>query len=314
MTILVDDPPAQTRSDPAARLRASMAAVKLSITWLGIRRSLSPEQRAQAAERFGAEGDYLSAGKKLLDTRHPAYRAVTQVKHQIQGYWRTATLPYPDPGVRLIKRPEITTFNDRLSGLRSELQEAVETLDAHYSELQTAARQRLGRLFNLSDYPASLDGLFDVTWEFPSLEPAESLLQLSPELYRQECDRVRARFAEAVELAEQAFAEELSKLVSHLADRLSGTDDGKPKIFRDSAVENLGEFFDRFRELSIGSNDELESLVERAQRVLRGVEPQQLRDRTELRQRIAGQLAGVQSQLEGVLVDRPRRAILRRPK
>lgn len=314
MTTLVDEPPAQTRSDPAARLRASMAAVKLSITWLGIRRSLSPEQRAQAAERFGAEGDYVSATKKLLNTSHPAFRTVTQVKSQILAYWRSATWPYPDPGIRLIKQPDITTFNDRLSGLRSELQEAVETLDAHYSELQTAAQQRLGRLFNLSDYPASLDGLFDVTWEFPSLEPAESLLQLSPELYRQECDRVRARFAEAVKLAEQAFAEELSKLVAHLADRLSGNDDGKPKIFRDSAVENLGEFFDRFQELSIGSNDELESLVDRAQRVLRGVEPQQLRDRTQLRQRIAGQLAGVQSQLEGLLVDRPRRAILRRPK
>jgi ElaB/YqjD/DUF883 family membrane-anchored ribosome-binding protein len=288
-----------------------MAAVKLSITWLGIRKTLSPEQRAQAAERFGAEGEYLSAGKKLLDTRHPAFRAVTQVRHQIVAYWRTMTLPYPEPGIRLIKQPDITVFNERLSALRSELQAAVSVLDDHYSELQSAARQRLGRLFNLSDYPTTLRGLFDVCWEFPSLEPAESLLRLCPELYGQECERVRARFQEAVALAEQAFTEELSKLVSRLAERLSGSDDGKPKIFRDSAVENLSEFFQRFQQLSIGSDEELEALVDRAQRVLRGIEPQQLRDRTDLRQRIASQLSGVQSQLEGLLVDRPRRAILR---
>lgn len=311
MTTLVDRPLAQTRSDPATRLRATMAAVKLSITWLGIRKSLSPEQRAQAAERFGAEGEYLSAGKKFLDTRHPAFRAVTQVRHQVQAYWRNMTLPYPEPGIRLIKQPDVTSFNDRLDALRTELQAAVAVLDDHYSELQAAARQRLGRLFSLSDYPVTLRGLFDVSWEFPSLEPAESLLQLSPELYRQECDRVRTRFQEAVALAEQAFTEELSKLVSHLAERLSGSDDGKPKIFRDSAVENLSEFFERFQQLSIGSDEELEALAGRAQRVLRGVEPQQLRDRTDLRQRIAGQLAGVQSQLEGLFVDRPRRAILR---
>jgi hypothetical protein len=311
MNTVVAEPLPQTRSDPASRLRATMAAVKLSITWLGIRKTLSPEQRAQAAERFGAEGEYLSAGKKLLDTRHPAFRAVTQVRHEVLAHWRNLTLPYPEPGIRLIKQPDITTFNDRLTTFRSELESAVVLLDAHYSELQSAARQRLGRLFNLSDYPASLQGLFDISWEFPSLEPAESLLQLSPALYRQECERVRARFAEAVELAEQAFTDELSKLVSHLAERLSGADDGKPKIFRDSAVENLGEFFQRFRQLSIGSSDELDALVNRAQRVLRGVEPQQLRNRTDLRQRIAGQLAGVQSQLEGLLVDRPRRAILR---
>ena len=311
MTTLIDPAPTQTRSDYASRLRATMAAVKLSITWLGIRKTLSPEQRAQAAERFGAEGDVLSAGKKLLDTRHPAFRAVTQVRHQVIAYWRDTTLPYPEPGVRLIKQHDVTAFNDRLSALRHNLLAAVTTLDDHYAELQSAARQRLGRLFNLNDYPVTLRGLFDVCWEFPSLEPAESLLQLSPELYRQECDRVRARFSEAVELAEQAFTDELSKLVSHLSDRLSGTDDGKPKIFRDSAVANLGEFFQRFGQLSIGSNEELDALVERAQRVLRGVEPQQLRDRGDLRQRIAGQLAGVQSQLEGLLVDRPRRAILR---
>src|SRR5688572_2736504 len=99
MTALIDEPPSQTRADPAARLRATMAAVRLSITWLGIRKTLSPEQRAQAAERFGAEGEYLSAGKKLLDTRHPAFRAVTQVRHQIVAHWRGLTLPYPEPGV-----------------------------------------------------------------------------------------------------------------------------------------------------------------------------------------------------------------------
>lgn len=311
MTTLVDPSRANTRSDPATRLRATMAAVKLSITWLGIRKTLSPEQRAQAAQGFGAEGEYLSAGKKLLDTRHPAFRAVTQVRHQIQAYWRNATLPYPEPGIRLIRQPDITAFNDRLSALRAELQDAVDVLDDHYAELQSAARQRLGRLFNLSDYPTTLRGLFDVCWEFPSLEPAESLLRLSPELYEQECARVRARFQEAVQLAEQAFTDELERLVTHLAERLSGSDDGKPKIFRDSAVENLDEFFQRFGQLSIGSDEELEALVDRARRVLRGVEPQQLRDRTDLRQRIAGQLAGVQSQLEGLLVDRPRRAILR---
>jgi hypothetical protein len=32
-------------------------------------------------------------------------------------------------------------------------------------------RQRLGDLYNEADYPASLDGLFGMTWDFPSVEP-----------------------------------------------------------------------------------------------------------------------------------------------
>ena len=58
---------------------------------------------------------------------------------------------------------------------------------------------------------------------------------------------MQSRFAEAVQRAEQAFVEELSKLVAHLTERLSGESDGKPKIFRDSAVTNLADFFERFR-------------------------------------------------------------------
>ena len=48
-------------------------------------------------------------------------------------------------------------------------------------------------------------------------------------------------------LAEETFTAELAKLVSHLTERLSGQDDGKPKVFRDSMIENLTEFFGRFR-------------------------------------------------------------------
>ena len=105
--------------------------------------------------------------------------------------------------------------------------------------------------------------------------------------------------------------EELSRLVSHLTERLSGSDDGQPKVFRDSAVENLTEFFSRFRELNVHSS---EQLVEQSQRVLSGVEPQNLRDNTTVRQNIAVQLSAVQSVIDGLMVDRPRRNILRRPK
>jgi len=63
-----------------------MAAVRVCFTWLGVRKTLSPEQKSQAAESFGAERDFLSAGKKLLDTSHPAFKAVTSVRNQIVSY------------------------------------------------------------------------------------------------------------------------------------------------------------------------------------------------------------------------------------
>ena len=313
MSTLLDEPPTNPlTTSAAARLRATMAAVRVSFTWFGVRKSLSPEQKAEAADTFGAEGNYLSAGKKLFDSRHPAFQAVTAVRNRATALWRGLSLPYPEAGIRLIRQDDISLFDVQMTTLRAELEAAVGQLDDHFVELKSAAREQLGRLFNPTDYPATLRGLFEIAWDYPSVEPPEYLRQLSPALYEQEKARVEARFDEAVRLAEEAFTSEMAKLVSHLTERISGQEDGKSKIFRDSAVANLNDFFQRFRQLNVRSSAQLDDLVDQAQRIVRGVEPQELRDSASLRQHIATQLAGVQSVLDGLLVDRPRRNILRR--
>lgn len=147
--------------------------------------------------------------------------------------------------------------------------------------------------------------------ECPSVEPPDYLLQLSPEIYEQERKRVTARFEEAVNLAEQAFISEMAKLVSHLTERLSGTEIGQKKIFRDSAISNLMEFFDRFKQLNVRSNPELDMIVQEVERIVEGREPQALRDNDDLRQHVASQLSRVQATLDDMVIDAPRRRIIR---
>jgi hypothetical protein len=85
-------------------------------------------------------------------------------------------------------------------------------------------------------------------------------------------------------------------------------------VFCDSAVENLLEFFQRFKRLNVTSSDELEELVQEAQQVIKGSRPQQPRDSSSLRGQVQSQLVRVQASLDELMVDRPRRNILRRPK
>jgi hypothetical protein len=297
---------------PSDRLRTSMAAARVSFTWLGVRKSLSSSQKDQAANHFGAESKFLSAGKKLIDTSHPAFKAVTNVRSQTIAYWKEVSLPFPEPGIRLIRLDAIEEFNQKMALYQVQLEDAVRTLDQHYEELRNAARDRLGELFDPADYPATLVGMFAIEHDFPSVEPPQYLQHFSPEMYRQECQRVQSRFDEAVQLAEQAFMEELSRLMEHLTERLSGQDDGKPKVFRDSAIANLTEFFERFRSLNVRSNEQLDELVLSAQRIVQGIEPQQLRDNQWLRQSITTRMTAVQAGLDQLLVDRPRRNIQRR--
>ena len=63
-----------------------------------------------------------------------------------------------------------------------------------------------------------------------------------------------------------------------LTERTSGAnDDGTPKVFRESAVGNLVDFFARFRELNVRSNPQLDALVEEAKQAVRGVAAEDLR-------------------------------------
>jgi len=117
---------------------------------------------------------------------------------------------------------------------------------------------------------------------------------------------------EAVRLTEEAFIAEFGRLVGRLVERLGEPAPGEPKrVFRDSAVENLSEFFSRFRELSVHNSEDLDRLVEQAKSVVRDVAPQGLRNSGALRERIARDLGAVQQSLDSLMIERPRRRILR---
>ena len=298
-------------SESVNQVRSDFAACRVKFRWFGTTKTLSTAQKSQAAESFGAQGKAISAAKRLIDTKNDRYRVLTSVKSTIVRYWKDSSLAFPEPGIRLIRQERIDDFDLKLARYQQELQTAVSSLDEHFNELKEAARVRLGSLFNLSDYPASLADEFAVEWDFPNVEAPDYLRRLNPEVYRQQAELVSKRFAETVAMAEQAFIDELDQLVAHLAERLSGDDDGKPKIFRDSSLTNLTAFFQRFHDLNVSSNQQLDDLVERCQQLVSGVAPQSLRDNDSLRKSLSSNLSSVQSSLDQLMVERPRRNIIR---
>jgi hypothetical protein len=213
--------------------------------------------------------------------------------------------------VRLIRQSDLEAFVHTLEGFRDELTQAEADLNAVYDEIKADARQRLGRLYNPDDYPPEVRGLFGVEWDFPSVEPPNYPMRINPEVYQQEQERVARRFEEAVQLAEQAFITEFARLVSHLAERLGNGKGTERRVFRDSAVTNLTEFFSRFQTLNVRSNQDLDRLIEQAQQLVQGLTPQDLRNDDQLRQQVAREMGRMQTRLEGLMVERPRRQIIR---
>jgi hypothetical protein len=310
------------RSEAAQHLALEWAATRVAFTWMGNRRTLDKGQKQEAAEQFGADAAVLSASSKLLDNKHKAYKAVTAAKTAIRNYWIDHTLPYPEDGVRLLRQSDVASFTAHMEDLRMRLHGAVIGLENAYLQLREKARRDRGSLFRESDYPATLVGLFDAAWEFPSLAPPEWLLTRNPELYQQQAARIAARFDEAARMAEDAFLAELDSLVQTLQDKLAGKADGVAKRLHDTNVSDLREFFEKFRRLNIHSSEQLDGIVEQAEKAvtlnglfdLGGVSADQLRESPSLRQAVSTRLSAVGAQLDGLMVDRPRRAINRRPK
>jgi hypothetical protein len=309
-TLTIPDIPLEA-DGPAQRLRRTAAAVRVSLHWWGTHRSLTAQQKEEVSAGYAADARFLTAGKRIIDVRHEAVRKLTGIRTRLVSYWRGLTLPYTEPGVRLIRQADVPAFVHTMEGFRDELTQAEADLNAVYEEIKADARQRLGRLYDPADYPPEVRGLFAVEWDFPSVEPPAYLMRVAPEVYEQERQRVAARFEEAVRLAEQAFATEFARLLAHLTERLGGGEGGERRIFRDSAVTNLTEFFERFKNLNVRSSPELDALVEQAQGLVKGVEPQHLRDNAGLRSEIAARMAEVRTGVEALITDAPRRRLVR---
>lgn len=298
-------------SQIASELRKNTTAVRLSFSWLGTRKALNQNQKAQAADTFGADKAYLSASQKLFDTKHLAFAKLTALKGDITNYWKLVTLPYTEDGIRLIDKGQIQTFTDAMNLYKDSFDEAVAKLEESLDELKAEAAKRLGSLYNETNYPKSVKEHFDFGWSFPAIDPPEYLATLAPHVYKAEQEKMQARLQEAVTLAENAFLTEFQDLVAALHDRLTPGEGGEKKIFRDSAIGNLGEFFDRFKKLNLGSNDELDKIITEAESLVKGLTPKDLRDSKQLRDDIAADLAKVKGKLDPLIIHQPRRKIIK---
>ncbi len=171
------------------------------------------------------------------------------------------------------------------------------------------AREKLGDLYNPNDYPAEVQTRFKVEWEYPPLDPPIYLATVNPALYEQEQEKLRTRFAEAANIAEEAFITEFANLTAHLADRLQPEPDGTQKIFHATAIDNLKQFFDRFSKLNLTGNQKIEDLIEEARKVVTGITPKEIRDMETLRGEVRGSMETLTAKLDAMLVNKPKRKI-----
>ncbi len=79
--------------------------------------------------------------------------------------------------------------------------------------------------------------------------------------------------------------------------------------FKDTLIGNIREFLNTFRDRNITDDLEMQSICERAEQLLSGVDPQDLRDSDAKRDQIANQFIEIRAALDTMLVPRGSRVI-----
>jgi hypothetical protein len=302
----------------AERLRRNTVGMKYQETALGVTRKLSKAQIERIARLFGADASYLSGSKKLLNTRHPIYSAVTTTLSQAKSIWKDNTYPFPQSigerrftskGMRILPIRKLAWIEEQLAAKKAELLVNVETLARHWGEICEQSEAALNDLHMRVEYPSTIDGLFGIDWELCSVEPPRWMAEMHPDLYAREEARIKGRFDTAIDMHEQAMASELSALVVAMIEKMKPDENGEVKMFRTPNMTTMEKFFQGFRDMNIGSNRELEAAVTRAEEALSGVTPKALNSDSTVRDAVREAMETVAGNLDAMIVERPQRRI-----
>jgi hypothetical protein len=259
------------------------------------------------AAAVGADAEYVTSNKKLVNFRNPHYRAVIAALGAISQGWHARSVPWVKKGIRLMRQDELDGFGTWLREQQEILRGKANVLAVHRDSLVGEAQQQLGDLFNPSDYPGDLAGLYWVELDFPPLEPDERLRLASVAQYEEQMRRVAARFEAAVGAVQEEFVAEFTQVVSQLTESLTPREDGSVRRIRESTVQNVREFVGRFRTLNVTDSPQLEELIGRAEGLLDGRTRTDLRDSDQIREQIRQGAANILTALQPVIDTLPRK-------
>lgn len=251
--------------------------------------------------------EWLRASKKLVDKE--ALKPIQKMVNAARGTLSSASLPFPISGMLFVPKEMISKVNTELEDYQKRFFLEVDRFIGQYESLRDNAMYHLGEFFNETDYPVDIRSKFNFSWRFITLEvPNGRTALLSPEVYEREKEKFINTMEEARELAVTSLREEFAQMVERITDRFTTNGNGKPKVFKNSTVNNFYEYFETFKERNIFRDQDLEELVSQAQAILGGTSPDQIRENEGLKDSIHSGMSEIETAMTDIL-SMPRRKI-----
>lgn len=308
----VDERGTDDRQDRGLWDRAICLDFRTSI--LGTRRKVSTDR----VDVGDADPKMIHVTKDIL--RSDMLKKITRVITDAQSMLRLKAIPTPQlrRGTYAIPIAAVTVVNEGLKEKETEFLSLIDQFcdpdseDAgSYVQVCKAADKALGRLYDAAQYPsiAEVRDAFGFVWAYVDFSVPGRLRKIDMEIFKNEEEKAAEQWKSALDEARMFLRATMKELVDHMSDRLTIGEDGKPKIFRDSLVNNLTDFLNNFDIRNITDDSELSSVVGDMRELLAGVNPDKLRKNEELRNQTKVSVDQIKKQLDVMVADRPKRRL-----
>lgn len=251
-----------------------------------------------------ADKSRLSLSKHLL--KNADYDAIISFYAGIRAWLAAHSVPsYFRNGLQLVSVEGVDEIDAYLMESETKLADLVAKFQESYNDSVQEASSALGDLFNPDDYPpvSALAGKFYIRWHWIRLGVADSL---PSEVRERESKKLEEAWERSISEIQCALRQGFKELVDHAVDRLTCKPGEKPKILRESVINNFREFIDTFDIRNIVKDDELASLVEKARVILSDTTASDLRESDELRTFVADRLGELKSEVDAAVVSATR--------
>lgn len=262
-----------------------------------------------AIDTRGADEDYVHVSKSILES--DKLDAIGSYFSDIKALLKKRTTPSKivRGGIYLLPNSYITEVDHVLSQAGPGLDALVDAFMAEYDEKRREAQVKLGPLFDPMDYPdaATVRRTFGIRHQILTVDAPGTLAEISADIYEREARKAAAQWEDAIDTCTTTLYTMFSEMLDHMVECLTPQEDGKPRRFHRSSVENFAEFCTSFPARNLGGNMDLESLVTRAGQILGGQPVGELKTRESVRTLARERLTAIKASLGAMTIERPAR-------
>lgn len=253
----------------------------------------------------------IAVNKRLFDC--PEFKKIKRKHGEIRQFVYSRSVPafFLRDGVYMIRTSGVENLMRDIDRMATETADLVDAFIAIYPEVVADSLRRLGSLANPADYlsPEVARGQFSVTYQFVEFGVPGRLRAVSPDVFAEESRKLRDTFINAADSITSLLYSETAALMDHAIERLSGNGDGKSKIFRDSMVTNLKDFFSGLKDRNLTDNAALNDIADRCNALLSNIDPERLRNSDGLKATVTEAFKTVKVEVDAAMLDRPSRMI-----